>query len=108
MTRLQRPAFAAHYPDAPTIDAMLEAFERGDHSAVRKLRALLAKTDADQAVLFAADDIVARTTADPTVIRLMLLACVLLALLSSFWIASATPPPGSEPRAPAANSSSHK
>jgi hypothetical protein len=92
-----RPAFAAGFPRVPAVEALLEAFQRGDYGYVRAEAARLANTSDDEAVRKAASELRARTGADPLAVGLLVLAAALLLAISSWWIVHGhTAPPAPE------------
>ena len=77
------------------IDALLEAFARGNYAAVRRDGASLAREADDETVRRAAQVIVDRTKPDPLTRTLLALAAVLLVMLSAWWILHGKRRPGS-------------
>jgi hypothetical protein len=90
-----RPSFARLFPDDARIDALLHAFARGDYAAVQRDGRSLAREADDEAVRKAAQVIVDRTRPDPLTRTLLVLAALLLAALSAWWIVHGKRPPGS-------------
>ncbi|NOU35020.1 MAG: hypothetical protein HOO96_44580 [Polyangiaceae bacterium] len=74
---MERPAFAAQYPDDPSVAALVSAFQRGDYRAVRDGALELAKHE-DPRVRAAADDLRERTTPDPAARWLLFVAAFLV------------------------------
>jgi hypothetical protein len=82
-----RPAFAEGYPRDPALDALVEAFERGDFGHVRVAAPRLAETTRDPIVKQAALDLRARIEPDPMARWVVLGTGALLAFLV-FWFYS--------------------
>lgn len=74
---MERPAFAAQYPDDPSVTALVAAFERGDYRAVHAGALALAKHE-DPRVRAAADDLRERITPDPAARWLLFVAAFLV------------------------------
>ncbi len=74
---MERPAFAAHYPEDDALRGLVAAFERGDYRAVRA-GALALATHEDPRVRAAADDLRERTTPDPAARWLLFVAAFLV------------------------------
>lgn len=74
---MERPAFAAQYPDDDAVTALVQAFQRGDYRAVRSGAFELAKHD-DPRVRAAADDLQERTTPDPAARWVLFVAAFLV------------------------------
>jgi hypothetical protein len=96
LTDERRPPFAEDFPRLPAIDALVEAFARGNYARVRaEGRRLAESEDQDENVRRAARTLVSRTDPDPLAVWLLVLAGVLLVVLSAYWIgqrgASAAP-----------------
>jgi len=83
--RESRPAFAAHYPADPELDALLEAFTEGDYGHIRKEAPALAQRTEDDAIRRAALDLRRRISPDPTSTYLVLIAVGLLLLLAYYY-----------------------
>jgi hypothetical protein len=81
----QRPPFAGSFPRDPELDALVDAFVRGDYLRVRRGARELAVRNHDEAVARAARELLARTQADPLVVLLLLLAALLLMTLTWYW-----------------------
>jgi hypothetical protein len=90
-----RPAFARDFPRHPALDALVDAFARGNYARVRAEATRLAESERDQDVRRAALELIARTAADPLSLWLLVLAGALLVALSTYWIVHGKPPPGS-------------
>ncbi len=97
-----RPRFAADYPKDDVLDALLEAFDRGDYRAVREGAPKLAAATEDDAVRAAARDLRARIDPDPWAVRLLWLTGLLLLGLTVYWtVESNGPHPEPKRAAPA-------
>lgn len=79
-----RPAFTKGYPNDAALNALVDAFVRGDYRAVRAGADALAKSD-DAAVRDAARELVQRTEPDPIAKAVLLLTFLLLAWLFAYW-----------------------
>ena len=90
-------------PHVPELDALVDAFARGDYRTVRAEAPRLERSTDDAAVKRAARDLVERTAPDPLALGLLGLAALLLALVAGWWIAHGNAPPTSTspPGAPA-------
>ena len=97
---MSRPHFARDFPRVPALDALVEAFERGDYARVRSEGSRLAESSPQDDVRRAARTLVDRTAADPLAAWLLALAGAVLVVLSAYWIAHGKPPPGGAPEAP--------
>jgi hypothetical protein len=94
-----RPLFARDFPAVPELDALVEAFARGDYARVRSEGPKLAASAQGEEVRRAAQILVSRTAPDPLAVWLLVLAGGLLIVLSVYWIDHGKPP-GSAPSAP--------
>lgn len=74
---MERPAFAAQYPDHDAVTSLVAAFQRGDYRAVRDGAVDLAKHE-DPRVRAAADDLRERTTPDPAARWVLFVAAFLV------------------------------
>jgi hypothetical protein len=81
------PSFARSFPEDPRLDALVEAFARGDYARVRREVPELVKTAESDEVKRAARELVHRTKADPLMVVLLALTFALLAGLSLYWMA---------------------
>ena len=97
---MTRPHFAQDFPRVPALDALVDAFERGDYARVRSEGARLAEHSAEDDVRRAARALIDRTSADPRAAWLLVMAGVLLVVLSAYWIVNGKPPRGAAARAP--------
>jgi hypothetical protein len=82
----RRPAFARDFPRTPALDALVDAFARGDYARVRNEGPKLAASADDENIRGAARTLVARTNPDRLALWLLVLAGALLAILSGYWI----------------------
>jgi hypothetical protein len=96
----RRPSFASDFPRVPELDALVEAFERGDYARVRAEAPKLASSTEDAAVRDAARTLVDRTRPDRLAVGLVGLTGVLLVVLSAYWIFHGKAPEGSTPPRP--------
>jgi hypothetical protein len=81
----QRASFAARFPRDPALDALLDAFDRGDFAAVKRGANAIALGDASDDVKKAAREVLARTRPDPLSALFFGLAGALLVFLSIYW-----------------------
>ena len=95
----RRPTFASEFPRQPALDALVEAFERGDYARVRSEAPKLQRETDDEAVRKAAGTLVERTRPDPLAVALLVVAAVLLAGMTCYWVVQGHPPPN-EPTRP--------
>jgi hypothetical protein len=95
-----RPLFAEGFPRDPKLDALVEAFSRGDFAHVRREGPLLARDAPDEGVRKAAQVLVERTAPARGIVGLLALAGLLLLVLAGWWIAHGKAPPGPAPGAP--------
>ncbi len=93
----RRPSFANEFPRLPALDALVDAFARGDYARVRAEAPKLAATTDDAAVREAAKTLVDRTKPDRLAVGLLVLTGVLLVAMTGYWIVNGKPPPGSAP-----------
>ncbi len=82
-----KPSFARDFPDDPELSALVGAFARGDYVRVRAEAPKLAERTEDKSVRDAANQLRARTEADPIARVLLLFTLVLLFVLTAWWIA---------------------
>jgi hypothetical protein len=90
-----RPTFTKAFPTDARLDALVDAFARGDYAHVREAGTKLAADSGDEVVRRAALTLVARTSPDALTKALLLLAAVLLLVLSAWWITHGKPPAAS-------------
>jgi hypothetical protein len=76
-----RPAFAKDYPADQALDALVDAFSRGDFRRIREEAPKLAAASENAAVKSAALDLRQRIEPSPIALYLIVLALVLLAVL---------------------------
>jgi len=88
----RRPSFTRAFPKDPELDALVDAFERGNYARVRADGPKLALASTDEGVRRAARTLVERTRPDALAVGLLALAAALVGLLSVFWIAHGHPP----------------
>jgi hypothetical protein len=69
----------------PDLDAMAEAFDRGDYAGVRRLAQRVEAGKGDDEVKQAARAILERTKTDPLAIWLLGITAVLLVTLTAWW-----------------------
>jgi hypothetical protein len=98
----RRPLFASDFPRLPAVDALVDAFARGDYARVRaEGRRLVESEKEDESVRRAARTLVSRTDPDPLAVWLLVLAGVLLVVLSVYWIGQRGASPAPAAPAPA-------
>ena len=100
MEASRRPAFARAFPQVPALDALVEAFERGDYARVRAEGPGLALSAEDPAVREAASTLVDRTRPDRLAVGLLGITALLLAVMTGYWIVNGKAPPGRAPTRP--------
>lgn len=86
-----KPAFAKDFPADPELDALVEAFGRGDFRSASAGAERLAKSD-DAAIAQAARTLLERTRPDPRAKLFFLFAAALLTLLTIYWIVESRRP----------------
>jgi hypothetical protein len=101
MTEERRPSFARDFPRGPELDALLDAFRRGDYARVRAEGPRLARSSDDEEICRAAETLVDRTRPDRLAVGLLVVTGVLLLALTGYWMVHGKPPPGSGPTTPA-------
>ncbi len=99
MSDERRPSFARDFPRLPALDALVDAFARGNYARVREDAPKLQASSDDGAVRKAAGLLVERTRPDPLAVGLLAIAGALLAVLTVYWIVHGKAPPGSAPTA---------
>jgi hypothetical protein len=82
----RRPSFASKFPASPELDALVEAFARGDYAHVRAEAPKLEKSSEDGAVRTAARTLAERTRPDPLSVGLLVLTGLLLLVLTGWWV----------------------
>lgn len=80
-----RPAFARGYPRDGALDALVDAFERGDYARVRSDAPALARTTKDEEIRRAARDLRGRVDPDPLAVYLVAGALALLVVLAGYY-----------------------
>ncbi len=80
-----RPAFARGYPRDSALDALVDAFERGDYARVRSEAPALARTTKDDEIRRAARDLRGRVDPDPLAVYLVAGALALLVVLAGYY-----------------------
>lgn len=88
-----RPAFTEKFPQDARVEALVDAFARGDYARVREAGRKLAREATEEPVRAAARVLVDRTSPDRLTKVLLALAAVLLLTLSAWWMVHAKPPP---------------
>ena len=96
----RRPSFASDFPRVPELDALVEAFARGDYARVRADAPKLASSAPDAAVCDAARTLLERTRPDRLAVALIAFTAVLLVALSAYWVVHGKAPPGGGTTAP--------
>ncbi len=82
----RRPSFAAEFPRDPELDALVEAFARGDYRRVRSRAPQLQRSSDNEAIKKAARTLLERTRPDPLALALLGLAALLVLALAAWWI----------------------
>jgi hypothetical protein len=80
------PAFARTFPKSADLDALVEAFARGDYAQVRARGPALERSSDDPGIKRAARMLVERTRPEPLAVALLVIAIVLLAVLAIWAI----------------------
>jgi hypothetical protein len=88
----RRPAFAEEFPRTTELDALVDAFERGDFRFVRAEAPALEANATDERVKRAARSLVDRTRPDPLATLLLALTAAFVLLLSVWWVLHGHPP----------------
>lgn len=96
----RRPSFANDFPRVPSLDALVDAFARGDYAHVRAEAPKLAGSTDDAAVREAAKTLVDRTKPDRLAVGLLVATGILLAVMTGYWVVNGKAPPGSAPPRP--------
>jgi hypothetical protein len=76
------PSFAREFPRSPELDALVEAFVRGDYAAVRAGAPDLERSSRDPMIQQAARTLVERTRPEPLAVTLLAIAVTLLVVLA--------------------------
>jgi|SRR5580658_3588193 hypothetical protein len=93
----RRPSFARSFPHDRELDALVEAFERGDYACVRAGAPNLVLESGDEEVRRAARTLLERTKPDGLAVALLAIAAVFVGLVSAWGIVHAHPPAASAP-----------
>lgn len=80
------PSFARAFPRSPDLDALVEAFARGDYASVRARAPDLERSSDDPAIKEAARTLVERTRPEPLAVALLAVAALLLSVLAAWAI----------------------
>jgi hypothetical protein len=80
------PRFATDFPRHDELDALVDAFARGDYATVRRDAPKLATATDDEAVKRAAQLLRERIEPDPTSRMLFVIAALLLVFLTAWWV----------------------
>jgi len=89
-----RPAFARDFPRSPALDALVEAFARGDYASVRSGAPGVEQSSEDEAVKRAARTLVERTQPDPLAVALLGVAALLFLVFAVWAITHGKAPAG--------------
>jgi hypothetical protein len=95
-----RLAFARGFPSHARLDALLDAFARGNYRHVRAEAPKLIDSSEPEDVRAAARVVLERTRPDPLAVVLLGLTALLLAFLTAYWAVHAKPsasPPSPPP-----------
>jgi hypothetical protein len=84
-SRADRPAFARSFPKDAALDALVDAFVRGDYAHVRREAPELIRSTEDGDVRSAALELRRRINPDPLAMILMFLATGLLVVLAGYY-----------------------
>ena len=82
MSGARAPPSRATFRASPELDALVDAFERGDYARVRAEAPKLERASTDEAVVAAARTLVERTRPDPLAVKMLLLTGLLLVVLA--------------------------
>jgi hypothetical protein len=88
----RRPSFAEEFPRTPDLDAVVDAFARGDYASVRARAIQLEQSSPDEPVRKAARLVFDRTRPDPFTVGLLILAGLLLVTMATWWVLHGRPP----------------
>jgi len=84
MADARRPTFSRAFPRVAELDALVDAFARGDYATVRARAPELARSD-DEALRGAARTLVERTKPDPLLLGLLVITALLLLVVAGYW-----------------------
>ncbi len=93
MSSASRPTFARAFPRSPDLDALVEAFARGDYAHVRAHAPLLERSSQDPAIQGAARTLHQRTRPHPLAIALLAMTTLLLVILAVWAVLNGRAPP---------------
>jgi hypothetical protein len=96
----RRPSFAEEWPRVAELDALVDAFVRGDYARVRRQAPRLAESAQDEPVRRAALELRSRIEPDRLALLLVALAAALLVVLGVWWIAHGKAPASNSPPSP--------
>jgi hypothetical protein len=85
VTDERRPSFARNFPRTPELDALVDAFARGDYAHVRAAAHDLEGV-AEPAVREAVRTLVLRTKPDPIVVTLLAIAAATFVVIAAWSI----------------------
>jgi hypothetical protein len=86
------PSFAREFPRSPELDALVEAFVRGDYAAVRSGAPSLERSSGDPSIQQAARTLIERTRPEPLAVTLLAIAVMLLVALAVWAVAHGKAP----------------
>jgi hypothetical protein len=89
---MRRPDFTRTFPRSPELDALVEAFARGDYAEVRARAPDLERSSDDPRVRTAARTLSERTRPDPLAIALLAMTALLLTVFTGWAILHGKPP----------------
>jgi hypothetical protein len=79
------PAFALNFPRDAELDALVDAFERGDYGHVRVEGPRLAERTKSASIRRASLELARRTRPDPLAVLMLVAACVLLVFFALWY-----------------------
>ncbi len=88
----RRPSFAEEFPQTPDLDAVVDAFARGDYASTRAWAIRLEQSSPDEPVRKAAQLLFDRTRPDPFTVGLLIIAGLLLVTMATWWVVHGRPP----------------
>jgi hypothetical protein len=91
MSSVSRPTFARAFPRSPELDALVDAFGRGDYAHVRAHAPALERSSEDPVVRSAARTLRERTRPDPLAVGLLAITTVLLVILAVWAVLNGKP-----------------